>query len=154
MVEKFYLEDNETEKATSSLVKVNENLENLEGSKEKELSLEVSKLESNLEGLEGDIDSLGGEEGLQEQLDSNEIFKSEFLTKLDKMKYLIGSVVLPTAAGILAYAETKLDWNNVMDRDTGQTMTAGIVIALIGSALSIAKYLKESKNEKEEEFPN
>lgn len=156
MIEKFYLEDNETEKSTSSLIKVGENKEKFENSNE--ISLETSRLESNLENLESDIKEMGGEAGLQEELDNNESFKNDFLSKLNKMKYLIGSVVLPTISGVLINAESKLDFSNIMDKDTGETMTAALAVTLIGSVISIVKYLKENKKENKEEietvFPN
>jgi hypothetical protein len=124
-----------------------ENKENIDP----QIEAETTKLESNLEGLQQDVESLGGEEVLQNQLDNNESLRDSLYHKSQRLAWALkGALVFGPAAALGAFGEV----NALAHPDyfaSGQLehvskgFTAMAVVGLITTAMSVIEFIKHNQ---------
>jgi len=116
---------------------------------EGEIDQEILKLEENVEGLQQDIEALGGEEGLQEELDKRQLIANRFSDKMKRTINLLHGTLLSLSTSFLVFADTqvlpKINWDLADDNTLGKALTAGTILGVIGSIVAIKEYIKYQK---------
>ena len=132
---------------------MNENLKkevgDIENPAEKEVGIEILKLEENLNGLRQDIEDMGGEDKLQEELDKNELLSTRWSDRYKRTMYLINSIILTLSTGTFAAVDAsalpKINWDIPDDKTLGLCLTAATVVGVLSSIASIKEFIKHQK---------
>lgn len=116
---------------------------------EKEIENEILSLESNLEGFKQEIENIGGQDALQEELDKNELLANKWKNRYDRTKMLISSVILGLSTSAIGFADSQIlpqiNWDLPDDQTMGQYLTAMTIIGTIGAITTFVEFIKNQK---------
>ncbi|MFZ4632493.1 MAG: hypothetical protein ACOYL8_04850 [Patescibacteria group bacterium] len=123
--------------------------ENLEEINEKKVDEEISNLENNISDLKKEIEEIGGEEKLAEEINKNDVMATRWADRIKRTKYLISSIALAIPTLALGFADANIlpliNWEVADDKQLGQNLVYVTVLGLLGSIATITEFIKNQK---------
>ncbi len=123
--------------------------EQSENQVEQEIDNEILILEKNLEEFKQDIENIGGEDALQEELNKNELLFNRWKNKFNRTEMLLNSIGLCMTTTALGFADSQvfsqMNLDLVANQKAIEVMTVATVLGAIGAIMTFVDFIKNQK---------